>query len=116
MQKLLRKIIYFESYFELIKKGIFFCSVQLKGFVVPQMFEMMDILYENYDTFKAYSVDKYMSSLGLSVDQRYRGRGIGDHFLTSRLVSQHLHFFQQLKYFNVSHSSGKQCVENLTYI
>lgn len=48
------------------------------------MCDMVDILYENYDTFVEYNVDKYMSSIALCVDRRYRGRGIGDHFLTSR--------------------------------
>lgn len=48
------------------------------------MFELIDVLYENYDPFEDYKVDKYMSSLGLTVDRRYRGRGIGDHFLASR--------------------------------
>lgn len=44
----------------------------------------MDLVYGNYDPFTDYNVDKYMSSLGLSVDRKYRGRGIGDHFLASR--------------------------------
>lgn len=45
---------------------------------------MLFLLYENYDPYKVYNVDKYMSSLGLSVDRKYRGRSIGDHFLSSR--------------------------------
>lgn len=56
----------------------------MKGHVVKLLIDMVGVLYENYDTFEAHKVDKYMSSLGLSVDRNYRGRGIGDHFLTSR--------------------------------
>lgn len=57
---------------------------QLKGHAILNMMEMVGVLLENYDTFEAYNVDKYMTSVALSVDRRYRGRGIGDQFLTSR--------------------------------
>lgn len=41
-------------------------------------------MYENYNPYEKYNVDKYMASLGLSVDRKYRGRSIGDHFLSTR--------------------------------
>lgn len=50
------------------------------------MCEMADILYEHHDTFEVYEVDKYMASVALSVDRRYRGLGIGNHFMASKLV------------------------------
>lgn len=48
------------------------------------MFDLVEILYEGYDTFEAFKVDQYLSSLGLSVNRKYRGRGIGDQFLNCR--------------------------------
>lgn len=48
------------------------------------MCDVVEMLYENYDTFKEYKLDEYMSSIALSVHRKYRGRGIGDQFLISR--------------------------------
>lgn len=50
------------------------------------MCEMVGVLLDNYDTFGEYNVNEYMTSVALSVDRRYRGRGIGDHFLLSRIA------------------------------
>lgn len=66
-------------------------SFQFKGHVVNQLTEVLSLLFENYDTFKEYMVDEFMSSSGLTVDPKYRGRGIGTQFLASRLVC-HIHF------------------------
>lgn len=44
----------------------------------------MFLLYEDFDTFKHYNVDKYLGSVGLIVSSRYRGRAIGEHFLQTR--------------------------------
>lgn len=41
-------------------------------------------LYENFDPFDHYGVDKFMGSLGLSVDGKYRGRSVGDQILAAR--------------------------------
>lgn len=57
---------------------------QLKSSLAIAMSELADILYEHHDTFEAYGVDKYMASVALSVDRRYRGHGIGNHFLASK--------------------------------
>lgn len=59
-------------------------NLQFKGHVAAKMFEFVDIVCENYNTFEKFNVDQYMSSMGLSVDQKYRGRGIGINFLKSR--------------------------------
>lgn len=50
------------------------------------MNELIDVAYENIDTFKEFNVEKYMASLGLTAHPKYRGRGIGVEFLISRLV------------------------------
>lgn len=57
---------------------------QLKGRMVLEMFEFFDILWEQWNTFEKFNVDQYMSSMGLSVARKYRGRGIGTHSLNSR--------------------------------
>lgn len=48
------------------------------------VFDIMFLLYENFDTCAHYGIDKYMSSLGLIVTEKYRGRGLGEHFLNTR--------------------------------
>lgn len=48
------------------------------------VFDMMFLLNENFDTYEHYGIDKYMSSLGLIVTEKYRGRSIGEHFLNTR--------------------------------
>lgn len=45
---------------------------------------MFDLLYEDFDTFDHYDVDKYLSSTGIVVFEEYRGRGIGEQFLRAR--------------------------------
>lgn len=42
------------------------------------------MVYENFDPYEKYGVNEIMGSLGLSVDRKYRGRGIGDQFLATR--------------------------------
>lgn len=58
--------------------------LQFKSQVTKDLFDLMMILYENFDTFEHYGVDKYLTSFGLSVGRKYRGRSIGDHFLATR--------------------------------
>lgn len=55
--------------------------------MIQEMFDLVEILHAGYDTFEAFKVDKYLSSLGLSVHRQYRGRGIGDQFLICRQVA-----------------------------
>ncbi|XP_055310814.1 uncharacterized protein LOC129573785 [Sitodiplosis mosellana] len=55
-----------------------------KSQVTKDIFDLMMILYENFDPFQHYGVDEYLSSFGLSVSRKYRGRSIGDHFLATR--------------------------------
>lgn len=45
---------------------------------------MINLLYEDFDTYKHYGVDRYLTSFGLVVDPKYRGRRIGEQFLRSR--------------------------------
>lgn len=45
---------------------------------------MMSLLYKDFDTCAHYGVDKYLTSFGLVVDEKYRGRRIGEQFLRSR--------------------------------
>lgn len=59
---------------------------QFKSQVTKDIFDLMMILYENFDTFEYYGVDEYLTSFGLSVDRKYRGRKIGDEFLDTRYV------------------------------
>lgn len=40
---------------------------------------------EKVDVFQKYNVDKYLSALGLSVDAKYRGRGIATEILKARV-------------------------------
>lgn len=57
---------------------------QFKSQVTKDIFDLMMILYENFNVFENYGVDKYLTSFGLSVGRKYRGRAIGDHFLATR--------------------------------
>lgn len=45
---------------------------------------VISVMYENFDPFEKYNVNEFMASFGLSVDRKYRGRGIGEQFLTTR--------------------------------
>lgn len=44
----------------------------------------MSLLHENCNIFELYKVDKYLTSVGLAVDNKYRGRGIAEHCLRIR--------------------------------
>lgn len=44
------------------------------------------LAYEDFDPFEHYNVDKYLSSVGLVVSTKYRGRNIGEQFLQVRRV------------------------------
>lgn len=48
------------------------------------MFNTLSLLSENLDICEHYGVDKYLSSAGLVVLSKYRGRGIGQQFLVAR--------------------------------
>lgn len=58
--------------------------VQCKSPVTRDTLDAMALLYRDFDVFERYGVDKYLSSLGLSVDPKYRGRGIGRQLLLAR--------------------------------
>lgn len=49
------------------------------------------VLYRDFSVFEHYGVDKYMASFGLSVDNRYRGRRIGEQLLGARLLIFFMH-------------------------
>lgn len=65
----------------------FNCYRQFIGSIALTMCDMIETLFDNYDTFEAYGVSEYISSAALTVARDYRGRGIGDHILVSRLDS-----------------------------
>ena len=46
--------------------------------------DVCSLLYDKFDTCEFYGVDKYLTSSGLVVSEKYRGRGIGEQFLKSR--------------------------------
>lgn len=63
-----------------------FFFLQLRGRVLLEKSRLADILYADFDPFEKYQVDKIGASKGLSVDGKYRGRGIGAHLLHARSV------------------------------
>lgn len=50
------------------------------------MFDIVSLPYKNFDPFKQYGVTEFLGSLGLSVDRKYRGRGVGAQLLEARCV------------------------------
>lgn len=45
----------------------------------------MNFLYEDgFDSCQYYNVDKYLTSAGLIVSSKYRGRCVGEHLLRAR--------------------------------
>lgn len=48
------------------------------------LFDIVFLLYKDINIFELYGVDKYLSSFGLYVVQKYRGRGIGEQLLRTR--------------------------------
>lgn len=58
--------------------------MQFKSEKNVRQFIAMGLVYENFDLFEHYSVDKYLSSAGLLVTPNYRGRHIGEKFLMVR--------------------------------
>lgn len=51
-----------------------------------RQFFTLSLLNEDFDTYERYGVDQYLTSAGLTVTPKYRGRGIGEQFLKSRAV------------------------------
>lgn len=71
-----------------IRNRLSFCFcfdlMQCKSPITRNVLDTMSLLYQNFDVFERYGVDKYLSSIGLSVDSKYRGRGIGRQFMLAR--------------------------------
>ncbi|XP_055322803.1 uncharacterized protein LOC129578372 [Sitodiplosis mosellana] len=59
-------------------------TVPTKSAVTKIFLEMSMFLSEKFNCFKHYGVDEYLTCKGLSVDKKYRGRSIGDHFMDTR--------------------------------
>lgn len=57
---------------------------QIKTNTLRKFGELMHLLHENCDTLEIYGVDKYLTSVGLVVNAKYRGRGIAEHILRAR--------------------------------
>lgn len=70
--------------FDINQNVLGFSIFQFESQLTKDLFDLLILLYENYDPNEKYNVNEYMASLGLSVDRKYRGRSIGDHFLSSR--------------------------------
>lgn len=47
-------------------------------------YEILACLYKDFSVYEHYNVDKYLSCCGLSVAEKYRGRGIGLKLLKTR--------------------------------
>lgn len=47
--------------------------------------DVISTLYEDFDVYEHYGVDKLLTCCGLSVAEKYRGRGIGLKLLETRL-------------------------------
>ncbi|XP_037048195.1 uncharacterized protein LOC119082720 isoform X2 [Bradysia coprophila] len=45
--------------------------------ITKTVFDVISLMYRSFDPFKHYGVNNYLGSLGLSVDRKYRGRGVG---------------------------------------
>lgn len=58
--------------------------LQNQGVYSQLLFDILGLLYKDFDTYEHYSVDQYLTSFGLVVDGQYRGRRIGEQFLRSR--------------------------------
>lgn len=48
------------------------------------IFKIFDICYETYSTYDKYNVDRYIGSMGLSVQKKYRGIALGTRMLEAR--------------------------------
>lgn len=57
-------------------------SSQSEDFIC--LFKLVKIYTEQVSVFDKYNVDYYMSSMGLSVDPKYRGIGLGEKLLEAR--------------------------------
>lgn len=79
-----------------------------KGF--NEILKMCDICYANFSPFEKYGADKYMGSLGLSVDRKYRGLNLGTRLLKIRWaddVNRDMTFGRNsLKYFFFASNEG----------
>lgn len=62
-------------------------SLQSDSDITKTVFKLISLLYENFDPFKHYGVNQFLGSLGLSVDRKYRGRGVGTQLLGARCVN-----------------------------
>lgn len=52
--------------------------------MTKDLFDIAFLLFENFDPYKCYGVNEFLTSFGLSVGREYRGRSIGDQLLTTR--------------------------------
>lgn len=55
------------------------------GLPWKSVYRAVEFLGEACNVFKIYNVDRYMTAFGLSVDAKYRGRGIGEYILKARV-------------------------------
>lgn len=55
------------------------------GLQWKKVYKVVEYLGEVCDVFEIYNVDRYMTAFGLSVNVKYRGRGIGEYILKARV-------------------------------
>lgn len=63
---------------------------QCDSVITKMVFGMISLLYENFDPFERYGVTEFLGSFGLSVDRKYRGRGVGQQLLGARCVKYYI--------------------------
>lgn len=59
--------------------------IQPEGETWKYIFKCYKYIYDQFNVFDSYNVDKYLSALGLLVDRKYRGRKIGEQILRARV-------------------------------
>lgn len=60
--------------------------LKCKSPITKKLVDLVFMAYDGFDPCDVYDVPEYLSSWGLSVDRRFRGRQIGTQLLDSRFV------------------------------
>lgn len=70
--------------FKISNEMFIFPIFQFKSEKNVRHFDTLFLIGENFNICEHYGVDKYLSSAGLVVPSKYRGRSIGEQFLNTR--------------------------------
>ncbi|XP_031616505.1 uncharacterized protein LOC116336654 isoform X2 [Contarinia nasturtii] len=60
------------------------CCRNHKSQITKDVSDLILIVEKNFDVFNHYGINEYLTSYGLCVDRKFRGRNIGVHFLETR--------------------------------